>query len=106
MARWQSAPWSIPDFLSGLPKAPCRFLCDARKNGREIVFLDQGENRKLYGKTGWQNAPNPGVGWWVGWVEKEDRVYAFALNMDIQTPAEAVKRVALGKKNSKYLNIL
>src|SRR5690606_31944241 len=31
---------------------------------REIVRLEQKDGATLYGKTGWENAPNPGVGWW------------------------------------------
>jgi beta-lactamase class D len=108
---WLNGPLEISAveqtrFLAGLANGILPFPRSCQKSVREIVFLDQGEKGKLYGKTGWQNAPGPGVGWWVGWVEKEDRVYAFALNMDIQTPADAVKRVAIGKEILKYLNIL
>ena len=52
------------------------------------------------------NAPNPGVGWWVGWVRKGERVYAFALNLDIQNAADASKRIELGKASLKALGVL
>ncbi|NOT53607.1 MAG: class D beta-lactamase, partial [Deltaproteobacteria bacterium] len=45
-------------------------------------------------------------GWWVGWVQKGERVYAFALNLDIQTAADASKRIDLGKASLKALGIL
>ena len=73
---------------------------DFQKSVRKIVLLDKGTNWQLYDKTGWENAPGPGVGWWVGWVEKDGRVYAFALNMDIQKESDASKRVELGKRVS------
>jgi beta-lactamase class D len=68
--------------------------------------LDQGANWTLYGKTGWENASNQGVGWWVGWVQKDGQVYAFALNLDIQKPSDAGRRVELGKASLKALGIL
>ena len=77
-----------------------------QKSVCEIVLLDQGENWRLYGKTGWQNAPGPGVGWWVGWVQKDGHVYAFALNLDIHRASDASKRVELGKASLKALGIL
>lgn len=77
-----------------------------QKSVREIVLLDQGENWKLYGKTGWQNAPDQGVGWWIGWVQKGDSIYPFALNMDIQKASDASKRVEIGKASLKALGIL
>jgi hypothetical protein len=40
-------------------------------------LLEQGKEWKLYGKTGRQNAPNSGINWWVGWVEKEGHFYVF-----------------------------
>jgi beta-lactamase class D len=76
-----------------------------QKDVREIALLDQGENWKLYGKTGWQNGPGQGVGWWVGWVQKSDRIYAFALNVDIQKASDANKRVELGKACLMVLGI-
>jgi len=72
---------------------------------REIALLEQGSNWKLYGKTGWQNAPGQGVGWWVGWVDKDGHIYAFALNIDVQKEGDAGKRLALGKASLKVLGI-
>ena len=70
------------------------------------MLQDQGEHWQLYGKTGWENAPEPGVGWWVGWVTKDDQVYAFALNIDIKKPSDAKKRLEIGKASLKALGIL
>jgi beta-lactamase class D len=68
--------------------------------------LEQGPDWRLYGKTGWENAPGPGVGWWVGWVEKEGRVYAFALNLDMQNASDGSRRLEMGKASLKLLGIL
>ena len=73
---------------------------------REIVFLEQEGNWQLYGKTGWQNAPGPGVGWWVGWVQKDGRLYTFALNIDIRQQSDANKRIRLGKASLEVMGVL
>lgn len=61
----------------------------------------------LYAKTGW-GAPGggPDIGWWVGWVEKEGKLYTFALNLDIPDDAAGAKRVPLGKASLRALGLL
>jgi len=93
-------------FLAKLAQEVLPIPLTVQKSVREIILLERGEDWTLYGKTGWENAPNQGVGWWVGWVEKNNRVYAFALNMDIQNASEASKRMELGKSSLKALGIL
>lgn len=77
-----------------------------QKSVREIVLLERGPGWELYGKTGWVNAPGPGVGWWVGWVQKDGPVAAFALNMDMVQAADGPKRVVLGRACLQALGIL
>ncbi len=108
---WLSGPLKISavvqtQFLAKLAQGSLPFPQEFQKSVREIVLLDQGANWKLYGKTGWENAPGQGVGWWVGWVQKNGRIYAFALNMDIQEASDGTKRVELGKASLKGLGFL
>ncbi|MDD1622271.1 MAG: class D beta-lactamase [Methylococcaceae bacterium] len=93
-------------FLARLARDELPFSKQVQSQVREIVKLEQGDGWALYGKTGWLNAPNPGVGWWVGWVMKADHVYGFALNMDITQAADAAKRIELGKASLKALGVL
>jgi beta-lactamase class D len=93
-------------FLVMLAQGTLPLPQDVQTSVREIVLLEQGENWQLYGKTGWQNVPGPGVGWWVGWVQHEDRLYAFALNMDIRQASDAGKRVELGRASLDALGVL
>lgn len=72
----------------------------------ELTLIDSGEGWTLHGKTGWENAPGKGVGWWVGWITRGDRVYAFALNMDMQTPEDADRRVMMGRQALRALGYL
>lgn len=72
---------------------------------RDILRLEQRPGWSLYAKTGWENAPGPGVGWWVGWVEKAGRLYVFALNLDIRQATDADKRIPLGKASLAALGV-
>jgi beta-lactamase class D len=107
---WLTGPLKISaveqtQFLARLAQDTLPFPQEFQKSVREIVLLDHRENWKLYGKTGWQNAPGQGVGWWVGWVQKDGGVYAFALNMDIQKESDAGKRLELGKASLRALGL-
>ncbi|WP_287110013.1 class D beta-lactamase [Methylobacillus sp.] len=93
-------------FLARLAQGILPFPAALQASVREIVQVDQGKDWVLYGKTGWENAPNPGVGWWVGWVHKNNRIYTFALNMDVHSAVDADKRVVLGRKSLALLGVL
>ncbi len=93
-------------FLANLAQGKLPISDDIQKSVRNIVLLEQGESWQLYGKTGWENAPEPGIGWWVGWVIKDDHVYSFALNLDIKKASDAKKRVELGKASLKALGVI
>lgn len=70
-------------------------------------ILRQEGGAELYAKTGW-GAPPDGkdIGWWVGWVVREGKVYTFALNLDIEDDAAGAKRVPLGKASLQALGLL
>ena len=61
---------------------------------------------QVHAKTGWETTPGPGEGWWIGWVRKGDRLYAFARNMEIRRESDAGKRTELGRASLKELGIL
>jgi beta-lactamase class D len=44
----------------------------------------------LRAKTGWTTAPEPDLGWWVGWVEWPDGPVFFALNIDMPRGGEDI----------------
>lgn len=93
-------------FLARLAQGKLPMPEDLQESVKAIVLLEQGENWQLYGKTGWENAPGPGIGWWVGWVAKDGHVYTFALNIDIQQASDASKRVEIGKASLEVLGVL
>ncbi len=108
---WLDGPLAISaleqaQFLAELVRGTLPLPEKAQADVREILLLEEGTRWKLYGKTGWQNAPGRGIGWWVGWVEMEGRDYVFALNMDINEPSDAAKRLTLGKASLKLLGLI
>lgn len=108
---WLEGPLKISaveqsQFLARLAQRTLPIPGAIQQSVHEILLLEEGDDWQLFGKTGWENAPGPGVGWWVGWVTKEDRVYAFALNIDVREPADAGKRIELGKASLKALGVL
>ncbi|MEU1728957.1 class D beta-lactamase [Nonomuraea sp. NPDC005692] len=73
---------------------------------QDLILMEKKNGYTLYAKSGWQNAPNPGTGWWTGWVERGGRLYTFALNMDIAKDADAAKRATLARQLLYRLNVL
>lgn len=93
-------------FLSRLAQDKLPFSKPAMAAVREIARQEGSAN--LYAKTGWympDDRKNQ-VGWWVGWVEKDGKVYAFALNIDMNDDAAGAKRVPLGKAALQVLGLL
>jgi beta-lactamase class D len=72
----------------------------------EITRQASGPGWVLHAKTGWQGAPGPGLGWWVGWVVRGDDIHAFALNVDLGGPADADARQGLGRAALAALGLI
>lgn len=93
-------------FLANLAQNNLPYPTDQQEQVREITRLEGGEHWTLHGKTGWTTAHDPAIGWWVGWVVKQDKIYSFALNMDMVDVAEANKRIELGRQCLVKLKVL
>ena len=108
---WLRGPLAISaveqtSFLSGLAHQRLPFPRSAQQQVAEITQVDAGPGWSLHAKTGWQNAPGAGVGWWVGWVQKGDQITPFALNIAMAGAADAPKRERLGRSSLQALGIL
>jgi beta-lactamase class D len=93
-------------FLSALAHRTLPFPAQAQEQVAEITRVDSGPGWSLHAKTGWQNAPSAGVGWWVGWVQKGNQITPFALNIAMAGAADAPKREQLGRSSLQALGIL
>lgn len=108
---WLKGPLAISAveqtrFLSALAHQSLPFPRQAQQQVAEITTVDTGPGWSLHAKTGWQNAPGPGVGWWVGWLRRGDRITPFALNIAMGSSADAPRREQLGRRSLQLLGFL
>ena len=109
---WLDGPLAISaveqtEFLHRLVKGSLPINPDAVRAVKEITLLEKTDTYELHGKTGWMIGPTPPqIGWWVGWVERENKVYPFALNIDMSKDTDAAKRIPIGRECLKTLGKL
>lgn len=99
---WLKGPLEISaieqvSFLARLVRRDLDASKRAQTIVRDILRLENGDGPPLYGKTGWLFSRTPQLGWWVGWVERDNGIFTFALNMDILEKDDVKKRVPIGK---------
>jgi beta-lactamase class D len=73
---------------------------------KDMLINEANSKYILRAKTGWSDARQPAIGWWVGWVETDDDTYFFALNLDINKDEDAPKRMVVGRACLASLGIL
>ena len=93
-------------FLSELALDKLHYSTHVQQQVRDITVLERNDKWVLHGKTGLTNTPDPDLGWWVGWVERDGRIYSFALNADHFKGDNTNQRIALGKACLKVLGLL
>lgn len=77
------------DFLRRLRAGALDFSPRSMAIVRDIMILEETTDYTLRGKTGWappQREGGPEIGWLVGWVERGDHPYFFALNLETSDP--------------------
>lgn len=72
---------------------------------KEIMTEEKTDKFTLRAKTGWSDAFEPQVGWWVGYVERGKDVYFFATEIDIKKDEDAAKRKEITRNVLKSLKI-
>lgn len=109
---WLDGPLAISaveqtKFLHRLVKGSLPISPEAVGAVKEITLLEKTGTYELHGKAGWWVGPTPPqIGWWVGWVERENKVYPFALNFDMSKDTDAAKRIPIGRDCLKALGKL
>ncbi|SFR94546.1 beta-lactamase class D [Dyella sp. OK004] len=99
------------DFLRRLADNKLPFSSSAQEAVRRISITESQPGYELHAKTGFgndaaQNAAHDGLGWYVGWIERDGRRWFFALNVDMPRFSDAPKRVALAKQLLTQLGAL
>jgi beta-lactamase class D len=69
------------DFLKRLYKNELPVSQRAMDIAKSIIVLADTNGYVLRGKTGWSQSSEKDIGWLVGWVERGDKVYFYALNI-------------------------
>jgi beta-lactamase class D len=108
---WLDGPLAISaveqaEFLNRMVNGSLPVNPEAVRAVKEITLLEKNETYELHGKTGWSVATKMEIGWWVGWIQRQDKVYPFALNIDMPKDADAAKRIPLGRDCLKALGKL
>ncbi len=52
---------------------------------KQAMLTEANGDYIIRAKTGYSTSIEPKIGWWVGWVELDDNVWFFAMNMDMPT---------------------
>ncbi len=99
---WLKGPLKISPrqqvyFLADLARGELNVTEKTQNIVRDILLHEQSGGARVYAKTGWSIVSKVHNGWWVGWVERGEDVYTFALNIDISSPRDADQRIPLGK---------
>jgi beta-lactamase class D len=81
---------------------------------KDIMVMEKTPDYTIVGKTGWVGVADdvtPKIGWYVGYLEKGENVYFFAINIDIKNEKDPAARLELMRLcfkdliNSKLLTI-
>lgn len=73
---------------------------------REVMPVEQGEDYSLRAKTGWAAGSTPQIGWYVGYIEKPDVTWIFAMNIDMRSKADLPMRQTLARASLQAKGII
>lgn len=59
---------------------------------KQLMLTESTEDDTIYAKTGFGHHGDKYIGWWVGWVEVDERTVYFALNLDLANIQQAPLR--------------
>ena len=73
---------------------------------RQIMVQEKTPLYTLRAKTGWSDAVKPEIGWYVGYVEREEGVFFFATALQIKKPRDLKARVEVTKTILRRLGLI
>lgn len=71
------------EFLANLAHGKLPVTKSALEKTRELTLSEKTETYQLYSKSGLLITTESQLGWWVGWIVRENKVFSFALNIDM-----------------------
>ena len=93
------------EFLGKVARAQIPVSQEILNDVRQLTLFEKTKHYELHSKSGWLITPKPELGWWVGWVERGNEVFPFALNMDMDK-GRAIDRATIGRECLKALGKL
>lgn len=108
---WLGGPLEISaieqtQFLTKLAHEELPFLKIHQQQVKEIIIIEETDEYTLHAKSGLTSAPDPDIGWWVGWVNRDDIIYPFVLNIDVMGDQDVSKREELARAALSKLNLI
>jgi beta-lactamase class D len=94
------------DFLRRLYNNDLPFSQRTMDIVKDILIVKKTPDYTLRAKAGWVVLPEYQLGWWVGYLEQNDDVYFFALNLDIVKPGDENARMSVTKDILRSLDLL
>lgn len=87
------------EFLKKLHKNELKFSDRTMEIVKRIMIYEKSDDHIFRAKTGWGARFKNQIGWFVGYIEKDDNVYFFATNVESEEPGEGyVSRIEITKK--------
>lgn len=95
-------------YADGLPFSEDHQLIvkDALLTEADAAHVLRAKSGYSLGMPGYGDRSGPGIGWWVGWVEKDTAVYFFAANFDIEQDSQLKLRTQLPRALMRAEGIL
>ncbi|GAA0978807.1 hypothetical protein GCM10009551_017670 [Nocardiopsis tropica] len=100
---WLDGPLEVSaveqtEFLASLARSELPVDAAHQEALREIALVEEGDGHALFAKSGWAVDVDPAPGWWVGWVERGEDLYTFALRIEMDDDANAELREPLARE--------
>lgn len=76
---------------------------------KDIMISERTPDYTIRGKTGWYGFGSktiPNIGWYIGYLEKGDNIYFFAINIDIRNEKDPAARIELMRRCFKDIAVL
>lgn len=73
---------------------------------KQAMLTEANGDYIIRAKTGYAVRAEPSIGWWVGWVELDDNVWFFAMNMDIPAVDSLPLRQTITKEILKLEHVI
>jgi len=64
---------------------------------KDVTLTEHTDQYKLYGKTGWAARLTPQIGWYIGYLETTNDVWAFAMNITLRKDEDLPLRQKITK---------